>query len=95
MKIMKFCVLSALLSMAAPGGMPDAHSASAPPPPRTPASPTSAANPPSLESPAGGTAPDVPAVRPRAPNLTPMPAPAATDNYAGLAGHTSRQPWTN
>lgn len=82
MKTMRFCALSVLLSMAAHGGISDALSAAAPPPPQAPASPSSAANPPSLDRPAGGGVRDTPVGGPGNPNTTPMPAPAATDNYA-------------
>jgi len=82
MKTMGFCVLSLLLSMAAHGGISDALSASGPPLPPTPASPSIAATPPSLDTPAGGTVPDAPAGNPRNPNSTPMPVPASTDHYA-------------
>src|SRR5512146_437237 len=81
-----FCVLSALLSMAAHGGMSDAVSASGPPP-RTLMSPSSAATPPSPDI--LGTVPDAPAVSPGNPNAMPMPAPASTDNYAGSAEDSS------
>jgi len=82
------CVLSALLSMAAHGGISDALSASEPPPPgQTPVSPSSAANPPAPEMPAGGTVPSGPAGSPRNPNSAPVPAPVSTDHYAGAAGN--------
>lgn len=89
MKTMGFCVLSVLLSMAAHGGISDALSASGPPLSATPVSPSSAANPPSLDIPAGGTVPDAPAGSPRNPNSKPMPAPAATNHYAGSAENSS------
>jgi len=85
-----FCVLSVLLSMAAHGGISDALSASGPPLPQTPVSPSNAATPPSLDTPAGGAARDTRPGSPRNPNSTPMPAPAPTSHYAGLVGNPSR-----
>lgn len=86
------CVLSALLSMAAHGGISDALGASEPPPPqKTPVSPSSAANPPAPEMPAGGTLPNGPADSPRNPNSAPMPAPMTTDHYAGSAENPMRE----
>lgn len=82
MKTMGFCVLPVLLSIAAHGGVSDALSAPGPLQPRTPVSPSRAAAPPSLDSPAGGTVPDAPSGSPRNPNPTPMPAPASTSHYA-------------
>ncbi len=84
-KTLGFCTLSAILSMAAHGGIADALGAAAPPQQRTPASPSRAANLPSLDNPAGGIAPDTPARNPRNPrnpDPAPMPVPAATNNYA-------------
>jgi len=87
-KAVGYCVLSALLSMAAHGGIPDALSASEPPPPqKTPVSPSSAANPPAPEMPDGGTVPNGPAGSPLNPNSAPMPAPVSTDHFAGSAGN--------
>ncbi len=84
MKTEGFCVLSVLLSMATYGGISDALSASGQPSPQTPVSASSAANLPSLDTPAGGTVPDAPADSRRNPDSTPMPAPVPTDHYAGL-----------
>ena len=89
MKIVGFCVLSCLLSMAVHGGISDALSASAQPLPKTPAIPSSAATLPSPDTPAGGAAHDAPPDSPRKPNSTPMPAPAPTDHYAGSPEHSS------
>lgn len=75
------CVLSALLWMAAQGGIADALSASGPPLPQTP---SSAASPPAVDTP-GQAVPDAPSVAPRTPSLTPMPTPAPTSHYAGPA----------
>ena len=84
------CVLSALLSIAVHGGISDALGASEPPPPqKTPVSPSSAANPPAPEIPAGATVPNDPAGSPRNPNSAPMPAPVSTDHYAGSAKNPS------
>jgi hypothetical protein len=77
-----FCTLSAILSMAAHGGIADALGATVPPQQRTPASPSRAVNLPSLDSPAGGITPNTPARNPRNPDPAPMPVPAATHNYA-------------
>ncbi len=82
MKTMEFFALSTLLSMAAYGGIADALSASGPLPVKTPLSPSSAATPPKLNMPGGGTVPDAPAGSPRHPKSTPMPAPASTNHYA-------------
>jgi len=60
MKAMGFCVLPVLLSMAAPGGISDALSASGQPLPKTPVSPSSAATLPLPDPPAGGAARDLP-----------------------------------
>lgn len=91
MKTAGFCVLSALLWLAAHGGITDAHGASGPPLPQKPVSPSSAASPPALDIPAGGTLPNAPAGAPRNPNLTPMPTPAQTNHYTGPAGNPSGQ----
>ena len=90
MKSMGFCVLSALVSMAAHGGISDALSASVLPLPQTPASPSIATTPPSLDKPAAGTVLDTPAGgSPRNPGSTPLPAPASTDHYGGPAENYS------
>ena len=89
MKSMGFCVLSALVSMAAHGGISDALSASVLPLPQTPASPSIATTPPSPDTPAPGSAPETPAGSPRIPNSTPMPAPASSDHYGGAAENSS------
>ena len=88
-KTMGFCLLSVLLSMVAHGGISDARSASGPPLPQTPVSPSSAATPPPLDVPAGRTVPGAPAGSSRNPNSTPMPAPAPTNHYAGSAENSS------
>jgi len=75
MKAAGFCVLL----LATHSVISDAVSASAPPLSATPISPTSAATPASLDSPAGGTLPRMPAGSPRKP---PMPAPAPTNHFA-------------
>jgi len=62
-----------LLSVAALGGAPGALGAPAPQSP-TPVLPTRVATPPLLDAPGGSR---------RNPRPAPMPAPAATDNYAG------------
>jgi len=92
MKTAGACVLSVLLWMAAAhGGIPDALGASGPPLPQKPVAPSSAASPPALDIPAGGAVRDAPAGAPRNPNLTPMPAPAQTNRYAGPAENPSGQ----
>ena len=89
MKTMGFFALWALLSMATHNGISDAVSASGLPLPQTQASPSIAAIPPVLDTPAAGTDPDAPAGNPRNPNSTPMPAPVPTNHYAGPAKHPS------
>ena len=86
-RVAGFCVLSAALAVTAGHGISDALGAPAPPRSQVPVSPTHAASPPSLERPAGGTVRDAPAGYPKP---APMPAPAATGNYAG-----SGRPWTH
>src|SRR6185503_4334416 len=88
-KVPGYGILAVLLSMAASGGIADAFGASGPPLFRSPASPTRAASPPSLDRPVGGTVPDAPAVSPQNPNSTPMPAPATTIHYAGSVENAS------
>ena len=89
MKSMESWALSALVSMAAHGGISDALSASVLPLLQTPASPSVARIPPSPDTPAAGTDPDTPAGSPRNPNSTPMPVPASTDHYGGPAENYS------
>jgi len=89
MKSMESWALSALVSMAAHGGISDALSASVLPLPQSPASPSFATTPPSPDTPAPGSAPETPAGSPRNPNSTPMPVPASTDHYGGPAEHSS------
>jgi len=90
MKSIGLCLLSALVSMAAHGGISDALSASVLPMPLTPASPSIATTPPSLDIPAAGTVLDTPAGgSPRNPGSTPMPAPASTDHYGSPAENYS------
>src|SRR5690348_14060298 len=81
------CVLSLLLTMVAHGGISDALGASGPPRLLAPVPPSIAATPPSLDTPAGGTIPEVPAGSPR--NPTPMPAPASSNHYVGPAKASS------
>ena len=87
-KTVGFCVLSFSLATVA-GGVSPAASASGQPPPQTSVSTSSAATLAllhirSLYMPsAGGSVRDAP-FEPRKPNLTPMPAPAATNHYAGF-----------
>jgi hypothetical protein len=88
-KTARFCVLSLLLTTVA-SGVSAAPGASGQPLSATPASPSSAAIPPLLDIPAGGTVPDAPTGSPRNPNSMPMPAPAPTDHYADSAGYSSR-----
>ena len=89
MKSMGSWALSALVSMAAHGGISDALSASVLPLPQTPASLSIATTPPSPDTPAAGTDPDTPAGSPRNPKSTPMPVPASTDHYGVPAEHSS------
>ena len=89
MKALGFCVLPVLLSLAAHGGISDALSASGQRLPKTPASPSSAATLPLPDTPAGGAVRDTPPGSPRNPNSTPMPAPAETNHYAGVAKNSS------
>jgi len=86
MKAMGF-VLSVLLSLAH-GGISDALSASGPPLSQAPVSPSSAATPPSLYTPAGGPARE-PRGSPRNRDSTPMPTPAPTNHYAGPAENST------
>jgi len=85
MKSMGSCVLLALLSMAAHGGIADALGAPGAQPPLSPVSPSSAANPPAPDIPAAENEPAAPAGDPRYPNSTPTPAPASTNHYAVMA----------
>ena len=89
MKAMGFCVLPVLLLMAAHGGISDALSASGQPLPKTPASPSTAATLPLPDTPAGGAARDLPLRSPWNPNSKPMPAPAPTSHYAGVAENST------
>ena len=88
MKTVGFCVLSFLFSTAA-GGISAAAIVSGPPPLETPISASSAATLALLHIPSrytpseGGSVRNAPRDR-RKPNSTPMPAPAATNHYAGL-----------
>lgn len=82
---MALLMLSVSLSMAARGGISDALGAPVRPPSATPVLPSSAATPPSLRVPGGGTVPDAPAGSPRNPDSNPLPAPAAMNHYAGAA----------
>lgn len=84
MRAIRSGVLSVLLTMAAHGGISDALSAYAPLP-QAPVPSSSAAPASSQDIPAGGTIRDAPGGDPRSPNSTPMPAPAPTNHYAGLA----------
>ena len=70
-KIVGFCVLSCLLSMAVHGGISDA---------------LSAANPPSPVAPASGASRDSHPGSPPNPNSAPMPVPAPTNHYASEYG---------
>lgn len=88
-KTVGFCVLSFSLATVA-GGVSAAVSASGQPPPQTPLSTSSAATLALLYvrslyllPSAGGSVRDAP-FEPRKPNSTPMPAPAATNHYAGF-----------
>ena len=81
MKATMFCAVSVLVSLA-DGGIADALGASAPPSPRTPVSPVSAALP-SPDVPVGEPVPRVPAGSLPNPKATPMPVPAPTDHYGG------------
>jgi hypothetical protein len=94
-KILGFCVLPVLLSIAAHGGIADALGASGTPLSEPPVSPSRAAAPPSRDLPAGGTVPDALPGSPRNPNPMPMPAPAPTIHYAGPAENPSEyDQWT-
>jgi hypothetical protein len=84
LKTMGLCVLPVLLSMAAPGGISDALSASGRPLAKTPVSPSSAATLPLPDAPAGYATRDLSPGSPRKPNSTPMRAPAPTNHYAGV-----------
>jgi len=87
MKTLGLWVLTALLSMAGHGGIPDAASAATPPQPRVPA--PRAAAPPAPDLPAGGGVPGAPGGGPQNPDAAPMPAPAPTDHYTGPAKYTA------
>ena len=88
MKVAGSCVL-VLLLLATLGGISGAFGASASPLSATPLSPSSAPTPASLNRPGGETLPSVPPGSPRQPNLTPMPAPAPTNHYAGRVENSS------
>jgi hypothetical protein len=85
MRAIRSCVLSVLLTMAAHGGISDALSAYGAPLPQAPIPSSRAVPASSQDIPAGGTIRDAPGGDPRSPNSTPMPAPAPTNHYAGLA----------